>query len=387
MPNFETQIEKERPPIVFFQNRLKMNTNTQPVIGYNISQLGYNISSNPMDYVSESDPTYNKSLKVSYISAINRSDLNSTCKFYLNTILSLSQKTGYCYASDAYFSKIYNKTITTVQRALQTLEKEGYITRTCSRGRRVSNRRIKVVARKLNIHMDGAHILSNTTSSITKKEKTSFSKKEGEVSKGKKGGKNQGGKKQKKKSKTKATGSENRSSNVTCTNNPRTMAKTQAQKNLEKHLRKHQKKKTKQSSASADRKRLQTDKITKRISKPRQTIEERKELIKNYNEQTYARFVFIQDVYKRVFRTNINLFSKAYAPRLLPTFEQLTKQQLNHLEKLLTDMNLAGQCGRDCNPIYIFREEYFIQRVDKYVRNINNETIKRHVTRANDNET
>ena len=48
-------------------------------------------------------------------------------KIVMSEIVALANQTGYCYASNSYFAKVYNKSISTITRTISNLVKHGYI--------------------------------------------------------------------------------------------------------------------------------------------------------------------------------------------------------------------------------------------------------------------
>ena len=56
--------------------------------------------------------------------------LNDGAKLTYGLILSLSQKSGLCYANNEYLSETLNKSVRTIQSHLEQLVKKGYITMT-----------------------------------------------------------------------------------------------------------------------------------------------------------------------------------------------------------------------------------------------------------------
>lgn len=55
------------------------------------------------------------------------SSLSGDVKVLYSEITALCNKQGYCWASNSYFSSLYNKNIRTIQRWISVLEKQGYI--------------------------------------------------------------------------------------------------------------------------------------------------------------------------------------------------------------------------------------------------------------------
>lgn len=58
---------------------------------------------------------------------INDKDLTDFEKLLYGDIRVLAKKDGYCFASNKYFAKRYNKDIRTVQRAIKNLEDKTHI--------------------------------------------------------------------------------------------------------------------------------------------------------------------------------------------------------------------------------------------------------------------
>lgn len=55
-------------------------------------------------------------------------DLNEKAKLLYGEITCLSNKEGYCYASNNYFARLYKCSIRTIQNAISKLQEKGYIT-------------------------------------------------------------------------------------------------------------------------------------------------------------------------------------------------------------------------------------------------------------------
>ena len=54
-------------------------------------------------------------------------DLSDFEKILYSEITALSNKLGYCYASNSYFGKLYNKALETISRAINKIAKLGFI--------------------------------------------------------------------------------------------------------------------------------------------------------------------------------------------------------------------------------------------------------------------
>ena len=56
-------------------------------------------------------------------------DLSDKAKLLYSEITALSNKNGYCFASNQYFAELYETSQTTIKRMLKQLEEKGYIER------------------------------------------------------------------------------------------------------------------------------------------------------------------------------------------------------------------------------------------------------------------
>lgn len=93
----------------------------------------------------ESDKTVKRSNWDSLLPAAVRYDsrLKGEAKVLYSEILLLSNKAGYCYATDQHLAALFSKTRVTINGYVKSLEKQGYIKiETTRQGKRVTERRI-----------------------------------------------------------------------------------------------------------------------------------------------------------------------------------------------------------------------------------------------------
>lgn len=96
-----------------------------------------------MDCIETEKPSY-----YAIIPAVVRYDekLSASEKLMYGELTCLTNKLGYCYASNSYFSKLYNKDTSTISRWVTHLEECGYITIAYDReGKQIIRRIIKMV--------------------------------------------------------------------------------------------------------------------------------------------------------------------------------------------------------------------------------------------------
>lgn len=74
----------------------------------------------------------NKDVKTNYYSVVPaevkyNNELTQRAKLIYGEISSLSNKTGYCFATNNYFAKLYRCTNRTIQNAISKLQEKGFI--------------------------------------------------------------------------------------------------------------------------------------------------------------------------------------------------------------------------------------------------------------------
>lgn len=95
------------------------------------------------------------------------SDLKDKAKLLYGEIAALSNKNGYCYASNSYFAKLYNVSIQTIINMINNLDEKGYITKEVvyKEGSK------EILGRYLKIFEGGSQkILTDNNTSINNKE-------------------------------------------------------------------------------------------------------------------------------------------------------------------------------------------------------------------------
>ena len=82
---------------------------------------------------------------------VRYSDLKPSAKLLYGEITCLQNKTGYCFATNRYFSELYGVTKNTVSSWVSQLEKKGFITVEVER-----NQHKQIIKRKIGITEKGA---------------------------------------------------------------------------------------------------------------------------------------------------------------------------------------------------------------------------------------
>lgn len=73
------------------------------------------------------------------------------CKILYSEITALSNKTGYCHASNSYFAKLYDRPVPTISRWINILKKLGYLhVQMIKDGKQIKERRIYPISTPIN---------------------------------------------------------------------------------------------------------------------------------------------------------------------------------------------------------------------------------------------
>lgn len=95
------------------------------------------------------------------------SDLKDKAKLLYGEIAALSNKNGYCYASNSYFAKLYNVSTQTIINMINNLDEKGYITKEVV----YKDGSKEILGRYLKIFEGGSQkILTDNNTSINNKE-------------------------------------------------------------------------------------------------------------------------------------------------------------------------------------------------------------------------
>lgn len=126
----------------------------------------------------ESDKTIKRSNWDSLLPAAVRYDsrLKGDAKILYSEILLLSNKAGYCYATDQHLAALFSKTRVTINGYVKSLEKHGYIKiETTRQGKRVTERRIyPLELPKTSIFQNGKSVISRDSATGSKETLTTY---------------------------------------------------------------------------------------------------------------------------------------------------------------------------------------------------------------------
>lgn len=126
----------------------------------------------------ESDKTVKRSNWDSLLPAAVRYDsrLKGDAKILYSEILLLSNKAGYCYATDQHLAALFSKTRVTINGYVKSLEKHGYIKiETTRQGKRVTERRIyPLELPKTSIFQNDKSVISRDSATGSKETLTTY---------------------------------------------------------------------------------------------------------------------------------------------------------------------------------------------------------------------
>ena len=126
----------------------------------------------------ESDKTVKRSDWDSLLPAAVRYDsrLKGDAKILYSEILLLSNKAGYCYATDQHLAALFSKTRVTINGYVKSLEKHGYIKiETTRQGKRVTERRIyPLELPKTSIFQNDKSVISRDSATGSKETLTTY---------------------------------------------------------------------------------------------------------------------------------------------------------------------------------------------------------------------
>lgn len=126
----------------------------------------------------ESDKTVKRSNWDSLLPAAVRYDsrLKGDAKILYSEILLLSNKAGYCYATDQHLAALFSKTRVTVNTYIKTLKKLGYIrVETIRQGKQITERHIyPLELPKTSIFQNGKSVISRDSATGSKKTLTTY---------------------------------------------------------------------------------------------------------------------------------------------------------------------------------------------------------------------